>query len=254
MFNECFVYRRWRKQNRRTNLTRNRNVFLDFQTCLSLKQGRSLHSIVNMINHDLSHMLPRLEELLNLQILPSHVTESDTIHLRKIATPKRLFFQQYYLSYFCLPKCQGRCKLFVSKCPETISDAWALLLSKLFEVMLWVQPGTDLSSMPHAPTSRGICMLDWSSEERQLLPTNNPTFWLSPGSRRDQNMNVRESWHWSHHISPMANKSHRRKEHEPVGPVLRRNVPTLTVLWLLNDSLQLNAALLNIWKRKLKFC
>lgn len=104
MFNECFVYRRWRKQNRRTNLTRNRNVFLDFQTCLSLKQGRSLHSIVNMINHDLSHMLPRLEELLNLQILPSHVTESDTIHLRKIATPKCLFFQQYYLSYFCLPR------------------------------------------------------------------------------------------------------------------------------------------------------
>lgn len=47
---------------------------------------------VNMINQDWSYMFPRLEELLNLQILPHHVTESDTIHLMKIAAPKCLFF------------------------------------------------------------------------------------------------------------------------------------------------------------------
>lgn len=177
MFNECFVYLKWRKHNRTTTLIRNRIVFLDFQTCLSLKQERSLHSIVNMINCDLSHMLPRLEELLNLQILPSHVTESDTIHLRKIATPKCLFWPTF--------ACQGSCKLFASKCPETISDARALLLSKLFKEMFWVQPGRDLSSTPHTPTFRGICMPDWDSEERQLLPTNNPSFLLSLASRHD---------------------------------------------------------------------
>lgn len=92
MFNECFIYLRWRKHNRRANLIRNRIVFLDFQACLSLKQGRSLDSIFNMISQDWSHMFPRLEELLNRQILPSHVTEIDAIHLKKIATPKCLFF------------------------------------------------------------------------------------------------------------------------------------------------------------------
>lgn len=59
---------------------------------------------MNMIIHDWSYRFPRLEGLLNHQILSHHVTESDSVHLRKIATSKCLFFWLEHLTYFYLPK------------------------------------------------------------------------------------------------------------------------------------------------------
>lgn len=56
------------------------------------------------------------------------------------------------------------------------------------------------------------------------------------------------------HDSPAAEKSCGRKECEFVGPALRMNPASTTALQLLNSYLQLNPALLSIWKRKLKFC
>lgn len=70
---------------------------------------------VKMINHNWRHMYPRLEELLNPQILPSHVMGSDSIHLKKIATPKCLFFWWYWLTYFCLPGGSTSCS-----CPNVL--------------------------------------------------------------------------------------------------------------------------------------
>lgn len=61
---------------------------------------------------------------------------------------------------------QGKYKLFLSKCPETIPNE----LAELFEVIFWVQPDRELSSTPCTPFSSSLWVPGCSSELKQSLP------------------------------------------------------------------------------------
>lgn len=155
---------------------------------------------------------------------------------------------------------QGRYMLFLFKCPETISDAWAVLLSNLFEVKLrsgssltwsWVEhltlpfPGAcahPAETLKRDDLSQQIIQVFYFLWEEDVTRTQ-----MSSKAHKGEPLVPL-------HDSPAAEKPHGRKNHEFVGPALKTIPASTTTLWLLNSYLQLNPAFLSIWKRKLKFC
>lgn len=154
--------------------------FLISRPILASSKGE-VCTAVKMINHDWRHMYPRLEELLNLQILPSHVMGSDSIHLKKIATPKCLFFWWYWLTYFRLP---GE----VQAVPVQMSwdhprwafrPVWSCSLGPAWQ-------RAELNTL-HSPFS-SLCVPGCASELKRSLPKNNPRILLF--RERCDNMDV----------------------------------------------------------------
>lgn len=175
---------------------------------------------------------------------------------RRLLHPNVYFFDDTSWPTFTY---KGRYRLFLSKCPESISDVWTLLLSNWFKGKLcfgsslaerWVQHITLYFPVAF------ICLVGTLKKDnlsQQVIQVFD-FLWEDVIRARVSSKVHKGELLTMVHDSPTAEKSHGRKEPEPVGPALRMNPASTPVLWLLSSYLQLNPALLSIWKRELKFC